>query len=360
MNFVIALCVLYFAGWAVKKLWETSYSRRTGNPPEDLWRAPTPEEVEAHKRAEEAQIDAPNRRRFEALRQEYLADQKPLPEVLQNFEAFKSKCCFRFLPCSGPWRDATSYPGGMRAFIDAGCPRPIDWPKPTSAERPTGITPSIKIQQACVAPCVELPVAESRTQTSSDNAENVDEWPEIRLVRTSPPKVTDSIDAKDLITAFGYGEGSRFNLVTRKQFGTMLLRRKELDSSFQAGKTLSVEEQKERAILHFLLGTPGEVPAEEPIIELHKWRLEHVRGIRVIGEFTFGDLEEYAASHEGVLRFLDGIYEGVLTIKEAEQTLVAMKKWEGLKDNTHLSKEEFFAKELATITGTCKEQSSDN
>jgi hypothetical protein len=63
----------------------------------------------------------------------------------------------------------------MRAFIDAGCPRPIDWPKPTSAERATGITPSTKIQQACIAPCVELPMAESKTQTSSDNVDNVDE-----------------------------------------------------------------------------------------------------------------------------------------------------------------------------------------
>jgi len=361
MNFVIAMCVLYFAGWAVKKLWETSYSRRTGRPAEDLWRTPTPEEIAQREEARRARYNYELQCGFERLRKAHLEKHEPLPAYLQTFEAYKEwEARLHVCPAVPPGGLPCDYPGGTRAFYAAGSPPFSAWPKPTSAERQTGITPSSKIQQACVAPCVELPVAESKTQISSGNAENVDEWPGIRLVRTSPPEVGATIDAKDVITAFGYGEGGRFNLITRKQFGTMLLRRKELDGAFQIGKSLSVEEQKERVILHFMLGTPGGGPGEEPVIRLHKWRLEYVRGFRVIGDFTFGDVERYAASHDGVLALFKGIYEGDLTIKEAEQALEAMKKWDELKDRTEPSKQQFLNKELAAIVGTGKEQPSNN
>jgi hypothetical protein len=37
LNVLFALAIV---GWVIKKVWETSYSKRTGNPPENLWKNP--------------------------------------------------------------------------------------------------------------------------------------------------------------------------------------------------------------------------------------------------------------------------------------------------------------------------------
>lgn len=161
------------------------------------------------------------------------------------------------------------------------------------------------------------------------------------------------------ITVFGYFNDNRFNFTTQQAFGSMLLRRKELDGSVQAGKALSIEEQKERAILHFLLGSPTGRLDDEPIIKFHTLQLEDVKHVSAIGEFTFGEIEKYAASLDGMARLFDGIRSGIVTLQEAEQVIAELKKWEAIKHQTDLSKEEFF-KKLSALTDPDGERPSNN
>ena len=150
----------------------------------------------------------------------------------------------------------------------------------------------------------------------------------------SPPPV--AANANDLvIVALGYFNETGFNFISEKAFGSMLLRRKQLEGALQAGKSLSVEEQKERVILHFYLGSPGEGPDEEPIIKLCKLNLDEVKNVRAVGEFTFGDiktiLSREGALHGGVIRFFDGIHSGEITIEEAKQFLQEWKEFDSWK-----------------------------
>jgi tetratricopeptide (TPR) repeat protein len=140
----------------------------------------------------------------------------------------------------------------------------------------------------------------------------------------SPPQV--EANANDLIiTALGYFDGTCFNFTNEKAYGAMLLKRKQLEAAVQAGKSLSVEEKKEHVMLRFLLGSPNGGPDGEPIIKLGKLNLEDLKNIHAIGEFTFGDikavLSRYGASHDGIIRFFDGIRSGEITIEDAKQYL---------------------------------------
>ncbi len=162
------------------------------------------------------------------------------------------------------------------------------------------------------------------------------------------------------LTAFGYFDGKRFNFTTQQAFGSMLLRQKELDAAIHAGKLLSVEEQKERTMLCFLLGSPNDGPDDEPLIKCHALNLEDVKDILAIGEFNFGDIQKYGASIQGINQFFEGIRSGILTIEEAIQVLAESKKWDEVKDGTSFSKEEFLAKKLSALTETNKNRPSNN
>lgn len=180
------------------------------------------------------------------------------------------------------------------------------------------------------------------------------------LEMTASPSPVASLTNDVAIAVFGYFNDNRFNFTTVQAFGSMLLRRKELDGAVQAGEALSIEEQKERAILHFLLGSPTGRSDDEPIIKFHTLQLEDVKDVPAIGEFTFGEIAKHAASLDGMARLFDGIRSGIVSLQEAEQVIAELKKWEAIKHQTDLSKEEFFAKTLAVLTEPDKERPSNN
>ena len=178
--------------------------------------------------------------------------------------------------------------------------------------------------------------------------------------RAKAQKELDEYLVVNTVTVFGYFDDNRFNFTPQIAFGSMLLRRKELDAAVQAGKFLSVEEQKERTILRFFLGSPNGEPDDQPLIKFHKLNLEEMKDIRAISEFTFGDIKKCGASLEGVKQFFEGIHSGIITIEEAKQILAEAEQWNKIKDQTQLSKEEFFAKKLFVLTDTKKNHPLNN